>query len=116
MDTSIDSPLMEELESKYPGAFEGWDGFEVSIEVRNRRGERPVIKVVLFNKGKDGFIVDNHRTIMLSLDERGKEQIRVGGVELAQEFSAAYIPEQYRDESHKGNDRQGKNRRPHPRR
>lgn len=94
-----DLPIVDHLREKYPGAFEGWDGFEVNIETRNRQDEGPVMKVCLHNKGTDGFIVDMHVCFLMTTDDEGEDVIRIGKQELAQEYSSAYIPEQYRSEN-----------------
>ncbi len=94
-----DLPVVDHLREKYPGAFEGWDGFEVNVETRNRQGEGLVLKVCLHNKGTEGFIVDMHVCFLVTTDKEGKEVIRIGKEELAQEYSSAYIPEQYRPEN-----------------
>ncbi len=84
--------LKDYLKEKHPGAFEGWDGFELSVQARMRKGEEGIILVSLFNKGKDGYVVDGHTCFLMTEDEKGNEVIRVGK-ELAQEYSGAYVPE-----------------------
>ncbi len=98
--TSMDneSPI-DHLREKYPGAFEGWDGFEVNMETRNRQGEGPILKVCLHNKGTEGFVVDMHVCFLVTMDKEGQDVIRIGKHELAQEYSSAYIPEQYKTET-----------------
>lgn len=91
--------IIDHLREKYSGAFEGWDGFEVNVETRNRRGEGPIMKVCLHNKGTEGFIVNMHVCFLVTSDEEGQDVIRIGKHELVQEYSSAYIPEQYRSEN-----------------
>ena len=93
-----DLPILDHLREKYAGAFEGWDGFEVNVEARNRQGEGPVMKVCLHNKGSEGFIVDMHACFLIT-EVDGQDVVRVGKQELAQEYSLAYIPEQFRPEN-----------------
>jgi hypothetical protein len=85
--------IRDHLMEKHPGAFEGWDGFEISFSARERKGGEPLLLVCLYNKGGDGYVVDMHASFLVTLDEDGQDVIRVGGVELAQEYDEAYIPE-----------------------
>jgi hypothetical protein len=87
-----EQPVIELLQEKHPGAFEEWDGFEVGVQLRNRQGDQPLILVTLYNKGTEGFVVDLHACFLVTEDD-GKEVIRVGRHELAQEYNEAYIPE-----------------------
>lgn len=82
--------FIEELRAKYPGTFEGWDGYEALVTARNREGDQGIM-VTLYNKGTD-FVVDVHAVFILTMDEK----IRVGGVDLIQEFNSCYIPEEFR--------------------
>ncbi len=95
----FDQNAVEYLQEKHPGAFEGWDEFEIAVETRNRKGDGPVVLVTLYNKGTDGFIVDLHACFLITLDDKEQERVRVGRHELAQEYSGAYIPEQYQTET-----------------
>lgn len=88
MDENIRDHLME----KHPGAFEGWDEFEISFSAREREG-KTVMLVCLYNKGSEGFVVDMHASFLLTSDKDGQDIIRTGRTELAQEYNEAYIPE-----------------------
>ena len=87
--------LKDYLKELYPRIFEGWDGFEFSVQSRMREGnlEKGIILVTLHNKGKDGYVTDIHACFMMTINDDGDEVIRDGKHELAQEYSSAYIPE-----------------------
>lgn len=86
-------PLIEMLRGKHSGAFEGWDGFEVSFSGRERKDSEPSLLVCLYNKGSEGFVVDMHASFLITSDKDGQDVIRTGGVELAIEYNEAYMPE-----------------------
>lgn len=84
--------LIEDLQQRYPEEFEGWDEFEASIQVRQRKNKIAEALVLLYNESKEkGCVVDLHRSFTLGCDENGKDIIRVGGSELVQEYHNAYI-------------------------
>ena len=89
----MDETIRDHLMEKHPGAFEGWDGFEISFSGRERKGDEPLLLVCLYNKGSDDYVVDMHASFLIIFDEDGQDVIRTGGVELAMEYNEAYIPE-----------------------
>ncbi len=91
--------LVPYLQSKHPGAFEGWDGFEIKFEARERKGREPEMLVCLFNDGsaKD-LVVDLHNCLLLTSNEDGSDNIRVGK-ELMVEWNDIYIPDWAREEN-----------------
>lgn len=91
-DSLMDETIIDHLREKHPGSFDGWDGFEISFSAREREGETMML-VCLYNKGSEGFVVDMHASFLLTSDKDGQDVIRTGGVELAQEYNEAYIPE-----------------------
>ncbi len=86
------------LQEKYPGAFEGWDNFELKLTMRDRKDREPEMLIVLYNAGTDGMVVDIHRVFAIRLED-GTENVRVGGQELYAEWNDIYIPDQYREEN-----------------
>jgi hypothetical protein len=89
----MEENLQAHLIEKHPGAFEGWDGFEISFSTRQRKGKEPQMLVCLYNEGTDGFVVNMHASFLITSDEDGQDVIRTGRHELAQEYNEAYIPE-----------------------
>lgn len=87
------------LRTKHPGAFEGWDEFEIKFMGRQRKGSKPEMLVVLYNAGTDGMVVDIHSCFLLTSDDDGGDVIRVGKSELYAEWNDIYIPDQYREEN-----------------
>lgn len=83
------------LKEKYPGAFDGWDGYEFAFLVRNRKDEtpNPVMLAILYNKGEGGYRTDIHSCFLITMGEDGEENIRVGKGELYLEYNHAYVPE-----------------------
>ena len=84
--------ILDMLRSKHAGAFEGWDGFEVTFVGRQRKGSEPEMLVCLFNESKRGEVVDLHAAFVLTSDKAGADHIRVGKTELYAEWSDAYVP------------------------
>jgi len=81
------------LKEKHPGSFEGWDEFEISMAMRNRKGEDPVMLVNLHNKGKKGWKTKLHACFIITQGKNGEDIIRAGKKELADEYNSAYVPE-----------------------
>ena len=92
--------LVPYLKERHPGAFEGWDEFEIAIHARERKGRQPECLVVLYNDGSPKeLIVDLHAALLITSDEDGADVIRVGKHELYMEWTDIYIPDQYREEN-----------------
>lgn len=89
--------IVDHLKEKYPGAFEGWDEFELALKARQRKDEEPLMLVVLYNKGTEGPVVELHAAFLLTSDKDGQDVIRLGNVELVAEYDDAYIPKKYRN-------------------
>lgn len=89
----MDENLKDYLKEKHPGSFEGWDGFEFSVQTRMRKDEKPQILVTLYNEAEGEYIVDIHACFLLSEGDDGKEIIRAGKGELYMEYKGAYTPE-----------------------
>jgi hypothetical protein len=83
--------LIEMLREKHSGSFEGWDGFETSIQLRDRKGQEPQALVILYNESKTGMVVDRHICFLISSDEDGQDIIEVGP-DLNAKFEEAYYP------------------------
>lgn len=94
----MDYDLITSLRSKYPEVFNGWDGYETSIKIRDRKGEAPVAVVTLYNKAKRSFSleVSLHACFELSINNQGEESIRIGGVEILQKYDEFYLPKKFR--------------------
>lgn len=86
-----DLSIKEHLQSEYPGAFKDWDGHEMSMRIRDRKDQDPVMLVVLYNKDEDPQAVKLHKAFLM-IDSKEGEVIRLGGPELVAEFDEAYIP------------------------
>ena len=87
------------LKEKYPEIFNGWDGYEVSIKARNRIDEKPLIVVVLYNKAKRNMPrqVSLYSCFQLTIDDKENDVIKVGGIEILQDYDDAYLPKKFRD-------------------
>jgi hypothetical protein len=87
----MDDSLVSGLQEKYPGAFEGWDKFEVSITVQNRNGQNPTMLVVLYNEGTGiGHVVVTHNAFLLTVNDDGEESVSVGRA-VVDEFHGSYV-------------------------
>ena len=80
------------LREKHSGTFEGWDGFELSIQTRLRKGMEVSLLVTLHNRGTGGFPTTLHACFLITGDKNGVDIIRVGKHELAHEYNNAYAP------------------------
>lgn len=85
--------VQDYLKGKYPGAFEGWDEFEISIRTRIRKGGEPVVLVTLYNEAQGEYVVDIHACFIITEADDGGDNIRVGKGELYMEYNDAYVPE-----------------------
>lgn len=89
-----DEVLFDSLRAKHPGAFEGWDGFEVTFTGRQRKDREPELLVCLFNESKtpSEAVVDLHVAFVVTSDADGGDVIRVGRTELVAEWTDLYVP------------------------
>jgi hypothetical protein len=89
---SMDDGLEVYLKGKHSGTFEGWDGFEISVQTRQRKGMEVSALVTLHNAGTGGFPTALHACFLITGDKQGNDVIRVGKHELAHEYNSAYAP------------------------